>query len=157
MLQWLTEAERRGATVLVFLLLLGAGHDLWVAHRMRTELAAAPVAPLPVEETVPRVLDTSIPTRQPEPAPTAALDLNLASAEELDALPGIGPVLARRIIETRRHSGPFDSAEDLLRVRGIGPRLLERLRPRIRIGMHSAPSPDRGRADSASVATPPSR
>jgi competence protein ComEA len=55
----------------------------------------------------------------------AIVNLNTASQAEIESLPGIGPVLAQRIIEGR----PYRSLEDLERVRGIGPRLLERLRP----------------------------
>jgi competence protein ComEA len=57
------------------------------------------------------------------------LDLNRASAEELELLPRIGPTLARRIIEDREQRGPFRSVHDLTRVRGIGPRTLEGLAP----------------------------
>jgi competence protein ComEA len=61
------------------------------------------------------------------------VDLNAASPEELDRLPGIGPVLAGRIVEYRRRHGRFTRIEELLAVRGIGPRLLERLRGRVRL------------------------
>ena len=62
------------------------------------------------------------------------IDLNAADAATLDRLPGVGPVLAARIVEHRRAHGPFERVEDLRAVRGIGPRLLERLRPCVRIG-----------------------
>jgi len=65
-------------------------------------------------------------------APT--LDLTTATAAELDALPGIGPVLAGRILAERRRMGGFRRVEDLLAVPGIGPRLFERLAPRVRVG-----------------------
>jgi competence protein ComEA len=49
------------------------------------------------------------------------VDLNAATAADLDALPGIGPVLAQRIVEHRERSGPFRSVEQLDDVPGIGP------------------------------------
>jgi competence protein ComEA len=61
------------------------------------------------------------------------VDVNLASAEELQRLPGVGPVLAERIVRWRRENGPFRSEEELEKVPGIGPRLRERLAPRVRI------------------------
>lgn len=57
------------------------------------------------------------------------LDLNRATAEQLEALPGIGPVLAQRIVEYRQQVGRFHSVDDLLEVHGIGPKRLERIRP----------------------------
>ncbi len=60
------------------------------------------------------------------------LDLNTASQAELEALPGIGPALAKAILAERAAGGPFRSLEDLgRRVRGIGPRMLEALRGRV--------------------------
>ncbi len=56
--------------------------------------------------------------------PTALVDLNAAGVSELDALPGIGPVLAERIIAHRQQNGPFTSVEQLLEVSGIGPAVL---------------------------------
>lgn len=63
--------------------------------------------------------------------PGPPVDLNRAVLEELESLPGIGPTLARRILESRRREGPFRKAEDLLRVKGIGPATLARLRGRV--------------------------
>ncbi|RKY63622.1 MAG: hypothetical protein DRQ08_09275, partial [Candidatus Latescibacterota bacterium] len=61
--------------------------------------------------------------------PPAKVDVNFATEEELEALPYIGPELARRIISYRRRKGPFRSADELLEVKGIGPKILERIRP----------------------------
>lgn len=55
-----------------------------------------------------------------EGAEAGPVDLNSASAEELDELPGIGPVIAERIVADREANGPFASLEDLARVSGVG-------------------------------------
>ena len=60
------------------------------------------------------------------------VDLNEADWPELVQLPGIGEVLARRIVASRRRDGRFLDHEDLQRVRGIGPRTLDRVRPYLR-------------------------
>ena len=63
------------------------------------------------------------------PAQTGGkLDVNSASSEQLLAVPGIGPVLAQRILEGR----PYQSADELTRVKGIGPKIYERIRPHFR-------------------------
>jgi competence protein ComEA len=83
----------------------------------------------------------SVPLRSSAEAPSggvqglpgngAVLDLNAATAADLEALPGVGPVLARRVVDHRTQHGPFRRLDELLQVKGVGPRLLERLRPRI--------------------------
>ena len=62
-----------------------------------------------------------------------AIDLNHAPSGELETLPGIGPVLAARIVIDRVEKGPYQSPEDLLRVPGIGPSLVQRLAPLVRV------------------------
>ena len=59
------------------------------------------------------------------------IDVNSASSQELDRLPGVGPGLAARIVEERQRGGAFDSAADLRSVRGIGPALLAKLEPHL--------------------------
>lgn len=61
------------------------------------------------------------------------VSVNSATAEELDALPGIGPKTARAIVEFREKYGKFSSPEDLLQVPGIGPKKLAALNPHITI------------------------
>ncbi len=61
------------------------------------------------------------------------LDLNRATVAELDALPGIGNVLASRIVEWREREGPFQSVNDLGKVDGIGPALLAKLTPLVTV------------------------
>jgi competence protein ComEA len=61
-------------------------------------------------------------------APSGPIDLNSATAEQLDALPGVGPATAKAIIDHRTKNGPFRSVDDLLDVRGIGPAKLDALR-----------------------------
>jgi competence protein ComEA len=68
---------------------------------------------------------------------SAPIDINRASAEELQRLSGVGPVLSQRIID-ERSKRPFKSVDDLRRVSGIGPKTLARLRPNITV---SVPSP----------------
>ena len=67
-----------------------------------------------------------------ERAAPAAVDVNRATASELEALPGIGPVLAAKIVAKRDSLRGFGTLDDLLKVRGIGPATLERLKPYLR-------------------------
>ncbi|HLA38557.1 MAG TPA: helix-hairpin-helix domain-containing protein, partial [Candidatus Glassbacteria bacterium] len=90
---------------------------------------------------VPAVADSAILTqaasqvrRQAEP-----LDVNSATADELQTLAGIGPVLAERIVAERDRGGPFDDGDDLARrVQGIGPATVSALAGRITFASDSA-------------------
>lgn len=66
--------------------------------------------------------------------PAHPIDLNTASIEQFEELPGIGPVTAKRIIEFREKSGPFRKVEDLLAIPRITKTKLEKLRPYVRVG-----------------------
>ncbi|MBI4941203.1 MAG: helix-hairpin-helix domain-containing protein [Actinobacteria bacterium] len=61
--------------------------------------------------------------------PSGPLDLNTATAADLDELPGVGPVLAGRIVEWRSQHQRFTRVDELAEVAGIGDKVLERLRP----------------------------
>jgi competence ComEA-like helix-hairpin-helix protein len=61
------------------------------------------------------------------------IDLNAASATQLEELPGIGPALAKRIVEFRKENGPFKKIEDLMNVRGIGEKKFLNLKDKITV------------------------
>ena len=61
------------------------------------------------------------------------VNINTADEKQLDALPGIGPAMAQRILEYRRENGSFQSAEDLKKVRGIGDAKFEKLKDKVKL------------------------
>jgi competence protein ComEA len=61
------------------------------------------------------------------------IDINKASAVELTAIPGVGNAIAQRIIEFRDKQGPFGRVEDLLKVRGIGEKSFQKIRPHVKV------------------------
>ena len=65
--------------------------------------------------------------------PAKPIDLNTATIQQLEELPGVGAVTAQRILDMRQKSGPFHRVEDLLAVRGIGEKRLARIRPYITV------------------------
>ena len=76
------------------------------------------------------VIDNRPPKINVAPAP---LNLNRATVAELDALPGVSPAVAARIVEFRTSRGFFSTVEQLDSVKGIGPKLMEKLRPRLKL------------------------
>ncbi len=71
--------------------------------------------------------------------PAKPLDLNTATVEQLEQLPGVGPVTAKAIVRFRTKSGPFRRVEDLLAIRGITKRKLEKLRPYVTVAPAAPP------------------
>lgn len=87
----------------------------------------------PVEAVERSVVQDTAPA-DPRPIQRVAVrqvDLNQATVADLEALPGIGPKLAQRVIEHRDERGPFHSVDDLRQVRGIGRKKFDRLRPHV--------------------------
>lgn len=82
--------------------------------------APAPAAPAPVSGSA-------------RPKPGGVLDLNTATVEQLDALPGVGPVTAAAIVAWRQSNGKFTSVDQLADVDGIGPARLDKLRALVRV------------------------
>jgi len=68
----------------------------------------------------------------------AVVNLNTATPDELEALPGIGAKKAEAIVEARKARGGFKSVDELVDVRGIGPAQLEKLRPQLRVSNEAA-------------------
>jgi competence protein ComEA len=131
----LTPAEHRIAAGLAIVVLLGAGYAAvdrlsrpapHVEYELRTlPVAAADETPGPLSSGVDR-------SGQPGTSRTSwvygRLDLNAADYADLLRLPGIGPVLAERIVEYRDRHGPFYAVDSLINVTGIGPAKLDKLR-----------------------------
>jgi competence protein ComEA len=71
--------------------------------------------------------------------PVRRLNLNTASAEQLDTLPGVGPALAERIVEFRRQQGLFNSVEELKKVQGAKRTLVTSLKDHLYVDKKNAP------------------
>jgi competence protein ComEA len=74
-------------------------------------------------------------------APAAVININTATLDQLDALPGVGAKLAARIVDYRQKNGGFKKLEDLMNVQGIGEKNFLKLKPLITLG---SPKPEKG-------------
>jgi len=70
---------------------------------------------------------------QKKTPPAHPLDLNVANVKELQQVPGIGPKTAQAIVDFRHKSGPFRRVEDLLAIKGISQRKLDKMRPYLKV------------------------
>ena len=73
--------------------------------------------------------------------PAHPININTASATELEEVPGIGPVTAKKILDTRKSYGAFKSVDDLLAIKGIGPKRLDKMRKYLTVGKAPAKKP----------------
>lgn len=125
----MTRTERGVVLFLVAGLLLGMG--VWWFR--------SDVQPLPIiREEAPESFDISRQSAEADEAdfmqsPVFPISINRSTIRELENIPGIGPVTARRIVDFRNQSGPFRSLEDLLEVQGIGRKTLEKMKPYIEL------------------------
>ncbi len=76
-------------------------------------------------------ISLALPALAAESAPQGKVNVNTATLQELQLLPGIGASRAQAMIEARKQRGGFERVEDLLEVKGIGERSLQRLRPHV--------------------------
>ena len=81
---------------------------------------------------------TAAPRSSAKPAATSVINLNTASATDLEALPGIGAKTAALIVEYRQKNGPFKKIEELMNIRGIGEKNFLKLKEQITV---TAPKP----------------
>jgi len=88
---------------------------------------------MPPGEPVGYTITTQIKAGDVTPEELPPLNINAATAEELEMLDGVGPVLAERIVVYRTEHGPFQTLEDLMQVKGIGEDTLAQLRERITV------------------------
>ncbi len=123
--------EKFGAAHIVLLVLTAAflASLAWLTLH-GAEVEAAEGWDMTVEHSVPA--EELVPVWEP-------LNVNTAAAEELERLPGIGPVLAQAIVDYRTEHGPFESVDELLRVDGIGKTKLENIRNEITVGEENTP------------------
>ncbi len=84
--------------------------------------------------------------------PTKPVNINTATSQELQQVPGIGPATAEKILQMRKSYGAFKSVDDLLAIRGLGPKRLEKMRKYLTIGKTAKTQPP---ASSPNNSSPP--
>jgi competence protein ComEA len=114
--------------------------DLTLALKDGDKISVPPRASGQVPANEPLTPSNAIPTHNAAASPppsgvtsSAKLNLNTATLKELDRLPGIGPVLAQRILDYRQAHGSFRSVEELKQVRGIGDALYDEIKDKVTV------------------------
>ena len=74
--------------------------------------------------------------------PAKPVNINTANAEELQQVPGIGPATAQKILQMRKSYGAFKSVDDLLAIRGLGQKRLDKMRKYLTVGKMNPPRTD---------------
>jgi comEA protein len=116
---------------LIVSLLIGAGVSLYKNQKTQKTLINIETDTLTIADTVKNLSLKSESIKSKKGEFNTLIDINQATANELEALPGIGPVLAQRIIEERNRVGKFSNQEDLIKVKGIGKKKLAKIKDKI--------------------------
>ena len=106
-------------------------------HSNRESVAAASLVLLCAFVAVSAGMASAATGVDSEPPSDRPVDINTAGTEQLTEIPGIGEAMARRIVDWRDEHGPFRRVEDLMKVKGIGEKSLEKMRPHVTIGTKS--------------------
>lgn len=115
----MSPTERKVLAVLTLFLILGIGVRFYQKERAKVDLKVVPTREL--EFVKQKFEENRLKKTQ--------VDLNSATAQELEELPGIGPKLAQEIIRYRETVQPFASPEEVLKIKGFGKGRYEKLRP----------------------------
>ena len=115
--------------LLIVLTLFFAAFTLGLFAGRNVARAPAQIRTLPAQASSAAAVSENTPPPKP-----AVIDLNTATAEQLQTLPGIGPVIAERIIAYRKETGGFESVGELMHVSGIGEKKLEAIWDLVTIG-----------------------
>jgi competence protein ComEA len=92
-------------------------------------LAAVMALPVAAHAAPKTVVASADKDKADKPAPSGTVNLNTATAEQLEMLPGVGPSKAEAIVAWRKKHGAFKKVDDLTRVKGFGRKTLQKLRP----------------------------
>lgn len=117
----------------LFFLALGATFyfKVWAARQQKYRPSSPPVASVQKTAIEPFLASNDSGDAQ-HGLPPGSTDVNTASSEELESLPGIGSRLAEEIVQDRLRKGPFLQTNDLLRVKGIGPKKIRQIESYLR-------------------------